>query len=59
MKELKHLFSSIRIGAIEVKNRIVMSPMTTNLGSPDGGVTQSLINYLIARARGGNRADNY
>ena len=53
MKELKHLFSSVRIGAMEVKNRIVMSPMTTNLGSPDGEVTQSLMNYLIARARGG------
>src|SRR4030042_1869877 len=53
MRELKHLFKPIRIGAIEVKNRIVMSPMGTGLGSSNGEVTQSLINYHVARARGG------
>ena len=53
MKELRHLFSPISIGAIEVKNRIVMSPMGTNLGSPNGEVTQSLISYYAARAEGG------
>jgi 2,4-dienoyl-CoA reductase-like NADH-dependent reductase (Old Yellow Enzyme family)/thioredoxin reductase len=53
MKELKHLFNPISIGAIEVKNRIVMSPMGTNLASPNGEVTQSLISYYAARAEGG------
>jgi 2,4-dienoyl-CoA reductase-like NADH-dependent reductase (Old Yellow Enzyme family)/thioredoxin reductase len=53
MKKLKHLFNPISIGAIEVKNRIVMSPMGTNLASPNGEVTQSLISYYAARAEGG------
>jgi 2,4-dienoyl-CoA reductase-like NADH-dependent reductase (Old Yellow Enzyme family)/thioredoxin reductase len=53
MEELKHLFNPISIGAIEVKNRIVMSPMGTNLASPNGEVTQSLISYYAARAEGG------
>ncbi len=53
MKELKLLFTPIRIATMEVKNRIVMSPMSTNLGSPEGYVTPPLIQYFTARARGG------
>jgi len=39
MKEPKLLFTPIRIAAMEVKNRIVMAPMSTNLGTPEGHVT--------------------
>jgi 2,4-dienoyl-CoA reductase-like NADH-dependent reductase (Old Yellow Enzyme family)/thioredoxin reductase len=53
MKKLKHLFNPISIGSIELKNRIVMSPMGTNLASPNGEVTQALIRYYAARAEGG------
>jgi len=53
MRDLKLLFTPIRIAAMEVKNRIVMSPMSTNLGSPQGYVTPPLIQYFAARARGG------
>ena len=53
MKELEHLFSPIQIGAMEVKNRIVMSPMGTLLASITGEVTQSLIHYHTVRAKGG------
>lgn len=53
MRNLKFLFTPIRIAAMEVKNRIVMSPMSTNLGSPQGYVTPPLIQYFAARARGG------
>ena len=53
MIKFKNLFNPISIGRIEVKNRIVMSPMGTNFASPDGKVTQSLINYYAARAEGG------
>lgn len=53
MKELKHLFNPLLIGGMEIKNRIIMSPMGTNLCSDDGEVTQSLINYHAARAEGG------
>jgi len=53
MRELKLLFAPIAIGTMEVKNRIVMSPMTTNLGSLQGEVTPAEIQFLTARARGG------
>jgi len=53
MRELKLLFTPIRIGKMEVKNRIVMSPMSTNLGSLQGEVTPAEIQFLAARARGG------
>ena len=53
MRNIKFLFTPIRIAAMEVKNRIVMAPMSTNLGSPQGYVTPHLIQYFAARARGG------
>jgi 2,4-dienoyl-CoA reductase-like NADH-dependent reductase (Old Yellow Enzyme family)/thioredoxin reductase len=53
MKELKLLFTPIRIAGMEVKNRIVMSPMSTNLGSLQGDVTPAEIQFLAARAQGG------
>jgi 2,4-dienoyl-CoA reductase-like NADH-dependent reductase (Old Yellow Enzyme family)/thioredoxin reductase len=53
MKPLKHLFMPIQIGKIEVKNRIVMPPMATNLCNPNGEVTQKQIDHFVARAKGG------
>jgi 2,4-dienoyl-CoA reductase-like NADH-dependent reductase (Old Yellow Enzyme family)/NADPH-dependent 2,4-dienoyl-CoA reductase/sulfur reductase-like enzyme len=53
VRELKHLFSPIRIGGMDVKNRLVLAPMSTNLGSDDGQITQPLIDFFVARARGG------
>jgi 2,4-dienoyl-CoA reductase-like NADH-dependent reductase (Old Yellow Enzyme family)/thioredoxin reductase len=53
MGTLRHLFRPIQIRHMDVKNRIVMSPAATNLASPHGGVTQSLINHYSLRARGG------
>jgi len=47
------LFSKGRIGALEVRNRIVMAPMGSNLASDTGGVTERLIAHYAARARGG------
>lgn len=38
---------------MEVKNRLVMAPMGTNLASQQGEATPSLISYYAARARGG------
>jgi len=37
--KLEKLFSPIRIGNIEVKNRIVMAPMGANFENVDGSVT--------------------
>ncbi len=53
MTELTKLFSPISIGAMELKNRIVMSPMHTDYGETDGTVSPKLKNYLVARAKGG------
>ncbi|MDO4546620.1 MAG: NAD(P)/FAD-dependent oxidoreductase [Clostridia bacterium] len=47
------LFSTGRIGKLDIPNRIVMPAMGVNLGSPLGGVTDDLIAYYEARARGG------
>lgn len=49
---LKNLFSPVRIGTMEVNNRIVMPPMTTNFASVTGAVTGRLIDYYSERARG-------
>jgi 2,4-dienoyl-CoA reductase-like NADH-dependent reductase (Old Yellow Enzyme family)/thioredoxin reductase len=50
---LEHLFSPIKIGTMEVKNRIVLPPMTVGYGAPDGTVTERHRDYYEARARGG------
>lgn len=47
------LFSPIRIGTLEVKNRLVFAPVSTELGSPDGKVTPQMLEYYEERARGG------
>ena len=47
------LFEPGRVGAMEVKNRIIGSPMERNYCTADGRVTQRYIDYMAARARGG------
>lgn len=54
MTALKYLFSPIKIGTMEVKNRLVMPPMGINFGVDEGGyVTDQLKAYFAARAKGG------
>ena len=47
------LFTPFRIGKMEVKNRIVMSPMGLNAAHPDGRIGDDEIDYFEERARGG------
>lgn len=47
------LFEPARIGALEVKNRIIGSPMERNYCTAEGRVTQRYVDYMAARARGG------
>jgi dimethylglycine catabolism A len=47
------LLTPARIGTVEIKNRIVMAPMTTRLADQDGFVTENAIDYYAARVRGG------
>lgn len=48
-----HLLSPGRIGRMEIRNRVVMSPMGTNYASDTGGVTERMIRHYAERARGG------
>ena len=48
-----HLFQPGRIGLMEVKNRIIGSPMERNYCTAEGRVTQRYVDYMAARARGG------
>ncbi|MBR3150609.1 MAG: FAD-dependent oxidoreductase [Erysipelotrichaceae bacterium] len=48
-----HLFTPLKIGNTTVKNRIFMSPMTTNLCDTNNRVTEEAIAFYEARARGG------
>ena len=52
-RERQMLFKPVQIGTMEVKNRIVMPAMATHLADPHGGITDSLISYYGARAKGG------
>lgn len=42
-----------RIGDIEIRNRLVMAPMISNLANPDGCTNENHIAYLEERAKGG------
>lgn len=47
------LFDPIVINGLELKNRIVMAPMATNMATAEGRVTDRHIRHYIARAEGG------
>ncbi len=49
----KKLFTPIQINGVELKNRIVMSPMHDGLGLTGGDVNEQVIEYFAARAKGG------
>jgi len=51
--QFKKLFEPFRIGQMQLKNRIVMPPMATGYAEDEGYVSQRLIDYYEARARGG------
>lgn len=53
MPTLSKLFEPISIRSMQLKNRYVMPPMVTNYAGGDGSVTERLIDYHVARARGG------
>jgi len=46
------LFEPFRIGSLEIKNRLVMAPMSCNL-CKDGFVTERMIRFFEERAKGG------
>ena len=53
MTALDHLFSPARIGNVELRNRIVMAPMTVDYANPDETPSEKQIAYYAERAKGG------
>ncbi len=51
--EYKMLFSPFKIGNVELKNRIVMSPMLMGFGQFNGNATEKMMDYYEERAKGG------
>ena len=47
------LFDSLRVGALELPNRIVMAPMTRSRAEADGSVPQMVADYYAQRADAG------
>lgn len=53
MNTLEKLFSPIKIGNMELRNRIAMAPMTTGWTVADGSMPDKIIDFMEARAKGG------
>lgn len=49
----KMLFTPMKIGSCEIKNRIVMAPMLMGFGKFDGKPTEKMMDYYEERAKGG------
>ncbi|KQW47075.1 NADH oxidase [Nocardioides sp. Root1257] len=49
----EHLLAPGRIGSMELRNRLVMSPMETMYGTPEGLPSDRTVAYFAARAAGG------
>ncbi len=49
----EELFNPVMIGNLQIRNRLVMPAMNSNLAGPDHIFTQQAVNYYSERARGG------
>lgn len=47
------LFSPMKIGNVEIKNRLVMAPMCMGFGQYNGCATETMMDYYEERAKGG------
>jgi 2,4-dienoyl-CoA reductase-like NADH-dependent reductase (Old Yellow Enzyme family) len=52
-ESFKNLLSPIKIGPVELKNRMIMAPMNETLSNGHGLATEQAISYFGARAKGG------
>lgn len=52
-KDYPNIFKPITVNRTVFKNRVVMTPMGTNYGEPDGQMSYQHINYYRLRAKGG------
>ncbi|MBR2742312.1 MAG: FAD-dependent oxidoreductase [Clostridia bacterium] len=49
----ENLFKPIKIGRLNIKNRIVLTGLATALSNYDGSVSDDIVEYFKVRARGG------
>ncbi len=49
----RHLLGPIKIGPIDLKNRISLAPMNETMSGHNGEATEQMIAYFAARAKGG------
>lgn len=49
----ENLMSPLTIKTMELRNRVMMTPMGTNLANPDGSISEAHKNYYKLRAQGG------
>ncbi|NMB36039.1 MAG: FAD-dependent oxidoreductase [Firmicutes bacterium] len=52
MDSFENLFKPMQIGQLRVANRIMMAAIGTNYSTPEGEVTERLVDFFRARARG-------
>ncbi|HEY9160413.1 MAG TPA: NADH:flavin oxidoreductase [Desulfomonilia bacterium] len=52
-KEFAHVLSKIKIGPVELKNRIALAPMNETMSGVNGEATEQMLAYFAARAKGG------
>ena len=48
-----NLMSPLKIKTMTLRNRVMMTPMGTNLANPDGSISEEHKNYYKLRAQGG------
>lgn len=48
-----HLLTPLKIGALQLKNRLVLPPMTTEKALDDGSVSQDILDFYKEKATGG------
>ena len=53
MATLSRLFSPVRLGDLELANRIVMAPMTRNRADAQGVPGELMVDYYAQRAEAG------
>lgn len=47
------LFTPVTINKMTLKNRVIMSPVTTKFGDKNANITPKMVDYFAERARGG------
>ena len=53
MNTYQSLFKKIKIGQVEISNRIIQGPATTNFAGPNGEIIPQILEYYRVRSAGG------